>query len=149
MKKKVALGGTFEPLHEGHKKLIDVAVKLGDVTIGVTSDELARKRLRSVLPYEIRAENLRQYMLRKYGFEPEIVRIYDPYGETLEIDFDYIVVSPETYSVAEMINEKRKELGKREIKIVKVDWVRAEDGEPISATRIKRGEIDRYGRLIK
>ncbi|HDM60139.1 MAG TPA: phosphopantetheine adenylyltransferase [Archaeoglobus veneficus] len=149
MKKKVALGGTFEPLHEGHKKLIDVAVKLGDVTIGVTSDELARKRLRSVLPYEIRAENLRQYMLRKYGFEPEIVRIYDPYGETLEIDFDYIVVSPETYSVAEMINEKRKELGKKEIKIVKVDWVRAEDGEPISATRIKRGEIDRYGRLIK
>lgn len=149
MKKKVALGGTFEPLHEGHKKLIDVAVKLGDVTIGVTSDELARKRLRSVLPYEIRAENLRQYILRKYGFEPEIVRIYDPYGETLEIDFDYIVVSPETYSVAEMINEKRKELGKREIKIVKVDWVRAEDGEPISATRIKRGEIDRYGRLIK
>ncbi|RLI87049.1 MAG: phosphopantetheine adenylyltransferase [Archaeoglobales archaeon] len=149
MKKKVALGGTFEPLHEGHKKLIDVAVKLGDVTIGVTSDELARKRLRSVLPYEIRAENLRQYILRKYGFEPEIVRIYDPYGETLEIDFDYIVVSPETYSVAEMINEKRKELGKKEIKIVKVDWVRAEDGEPISATRIKRGEIDRYGRLIK
>ena len=147
--KKVALGGTFEPLHEGHKKLIDVAVSLGDVTIGVTSDELARKRLRSVLPYEIRAENLRQYVLKKYGFEPEIVRIDDRYGKTLEVDFDYIVVSPETYGVAEMINKKRRELGKREIKIVKVEWVKAEDGNPISATRIKRGEIDRYGRLIK
>ncbi|HIP62584.1 MAG TPA: phosphopantetheine adenylyltransferase, partial [Archaeoglobus profundus] len=68
---------------------------------------------------------------------------------TLEIDFDYIVVSPETYPVALMINKKREELGKRPIKIVKVDFVLAEDGKPISSTRIKNGEIDRYGRLIK
>jgi len=147
--KKVALGGTFEPLHEGHKKLIDVAISLGEVTIGVTSDRLARKRLRSVLPFSIRAENIRQYILRKYGFEPRIVMINDAYGETLEVDFDYIVVSPETYKVAVMINKKRRELGKKEIEIVKVDWVLAEDGKPISATRIKEGEIDRYGRLIE
>ncbi len=147
---KVALGGTFEPLHEGHKKLIDVAIRLGgkDIMIGVTSDEMARKRLRSVLPFKIRAENLRQFVRRKYGFEPEIVEIKDPYGKTLEIDFEYIVVSPETYGMALKINEKRKELGKRPIKIVKVDFVLAEDGKPISSTRIKEGEIDRYGRLI-
>ncbi|WP_048086289.1 phosphopantetheine adenylyltransferase [Archaeoglobus veneficus] len=149
MRKKVALGGTFEPLHEGHKKLIDVAINLGEVTIGITCDELARKRLRSVLPYEIRAENLRQYVLRRYGFEPEIVKIEDIYGKTLEVDFDYIVVSPETYGVAELINEKRKEMGKKEMEIVKVDWVIAEDGNPISATRIKKGEIDRYGKPIR
>jgi len=149
MKKRVALGGTFEPLHEGHKKLIDVAVSLGEVTIGITSDELARKRLRSVLPYNIRAENLKRYMLRYYGFEPEIVRIEDAYGKTLEVDFDYIVVSPETYGVAELINKKRRELGKKEIEIVRVNWIEAEDGNPISATRIKKGEIDRYGRLIR
>ncbi len=147
---KVALGGTFEPLHEGHKKLIDVAIKLGgkDIMIGVTSDEMARKRFRSVLPFKIRAENLRQFVKRKYGFEPEIVEIKDPYGKTLEIDFEYLVVSPETYGMALKINERRKELGKRPIKIVKVDFVLAEDGKPISSTRIKNGEIDRYGRLI-
>jgi len=147
---KVALGGTFEPLHEGHKKLIDVAIKLGgkSVMIGITSDEMARKRFRSVLPFEIRAKNVRQYIKRKYGFEPEIVKICDPYGKTLEIDFEYLVVSPETYDVALKINEKRKELGKKPIKIVKVDFVLAEDGKPISSTRIKNGEIDRYGRLI-
>jgi len=62
MKRNVALGGTFEPLHEGHKRLIEVAVNLGEVVIGVTNDRLARTRLRSVLPFKIRAENVRRYI---------------------------------------------------------------------------------------
>jgi pantetheine-phosphate adenylyltransferase len=147
---KVALGGTFEPLHEGHKKLIDVAIRLGgkEVMIGITCDEMARMRIRSVLPYEIRAENVRRYVESKYGFKPTVVRIDNPYGRTLDIDFDYLVVSPETCKMAELINKKRRELGKKEIKIVKVDFLLAEDGKPISSTRIKKGEIDRYGNLI-
>jgi len=58
-------------------------VKLGgkEVMIGITSDEMARKRVRCVLPYELRAENVRQFILRMYGFEPEIVMISDPYGK--------------------------------------------------------------------
>jgi len=151
MKKvKVAIGGTFEPLHEGHKRLIDKAIELGgkDVTIGITSDEMARQRIRSVLPFIIRAENVKWYVKRKYGFEPEIVEIKNPYGKTLECDFDYIIVSPETYEMARKINEKRREMGKKEIKIVKVEFVLAEDGKPISSTRIKKGIIDRYGNLI-
>jgi len=147
---KVALGGTFEPLHEGHKKLIDVAIKLGgkDVMIGITSDDMARMRIRSVLPFEIRAENVRQYIMKKYGFEPKIVKITNPYGRTLDIDFEYLVVSPETYEMALKINEKRKQMGKKKINIVKVDFVLAENGKPVSSTRIKKGEVDRYGKLI-
>ena len=144
------MGGTFEPLHVGHKKLIDVAIKLGgkDVMIGITSDDMARMRIRSVLPFEIRAENVRQYVLKKYGFEPKIVKITNPYGRTLEVDFEYLVVSPETYEMALKINEKRKQMGKKKINIVKVDFVLAENGKPVSSTRIKKGEVDRYGKLI-
>ncbi|MDI9645145.1 MAG: phosphopantetheine adenylyltransferase [Archaeoglobales archaeon] len=147
---KVAVGGTFEPFHEGHKKLLDTAIKLGgkDVTIGITSDKMARVRHRSVLPFKVRAENVRNYVRKVYGFEPEIVQICDPYGKTLEIDFDYLVVSPETYQNAIKINEKRLELGKKAIQIIRVEWVEAEDGKPISSTRIKKGEIDRYGKKI-
>ncbi len=151
MKKfKVAVGGTFEPLHEGHKRLIDKAVELGgkDISIGITSDKMARQRIRSVLPFVIRAENVKWYVKRKYGFEPYVVEITNPYGKTLEYDFEYLVVSPETFEMAKKINEKRKEMGKKEIKIVKVDFVLAEDDEPISATRIKKGIIDRYGNRI-
>lgn len=147
---KVALGGTFEPLHEGHKKLIDVAIKLGgkDVMIGITSDKMARTRIRSVLPFKIRAENVRQYIMKKYGFEPKIVKITNPFGKTLDVDFEYLVVSPETYEMALKINEKREKMGKKKINIVKVDFVLAENGKPISSTRIKKGEVDRYGKII-
>lgn len=104
----VALGGTFEPLHEGHKKLIEVAIKLGGkITIGITSDKMARSRIRSVLPFSIRAENVRQYVIKTYKFEPEIVKIVHPYGKTLEVDFDYLVVSPETYETA-LENQQEK-----------------------------------------
>ncbi|MBE8540255.1 pantetheine-phosphate adenylyltransferase [Geoglobus acetivorans] len=147
---RVAVGGTFEPLHEGHKRLIDKAVELGgeDITIGVTSDKMARQRIRSVLPFVIRAENVRWYVRRKYGFDPHVVEITTPYGKTLDYDFEYLVVSPETCEMAKIINEKRREMGKSEIKIVRVDFVLADDDKPISATRIKKGIIDRYGRLI-
>ncbi|MFB6254460.1 MAG: adenylyltransferase/cytidyltransferase family protein, partial [Halobacteriaceae archaeon] len=38
---QVALGGTFDPIHDGHRKLFSKAFSLGDVTVGLTSDELA------------------------------------------------------------------------------------------------------------
>ncbi len=147
---KVALGGTFEPLHEGHKALIDKAIEIGkeNTLIGITSDEMARKRLRTVLPFHIRAENVRQYVRRKHGIDVTIVKLKDPFGTTLEEDFDYLVVSPETLPVAMQINKKREEMGKRPIEIVRVDFVVAGDGKPISATRIKNGEIDRYGEVL-
>lgn len=147
---KIALGGTFDPLHEGHKRLIRKAFSIGkDVVFGVTSDEMARKRFRTVLPYDVRVRNLRDYVKRNYGFNVSVVKIEDPYGRTLEEDFDYIIVSPETYEMARKINEKRLELGKKLITIIVVDFVVAYDGKPISATRIKNGDIDRFGFNLK
>ncbi|WP_210409257.1 hypothetical protein [Methanococcoides sp. NM1] len=70
----------------------------------------------------------------------------NPYGNTLEDDYDSIVVSSETYPVALKINELRKKSGKPE-KIVRIEYVMADDNIPISFTRIVHGELDIHGYL--
>ena len=149
---KIAVGGTFDPLHDGHKKLLRTVFELsegGEIVIGVTSDTMARaSRNREVLPYSARTENIRRYMYEEYGVNVRTVELPDRYGVTLDEAFDYIVISPETYNVALKINEHRKERGKEPITIVKVEHMKAADGKIISSTRIKAGEIDEHGLLL-
>ncbi|RXA20824.1 phosphopantetheine adenylyltransferase [Methanosarcina sp. MSH10X1] len=150
---KVAVGGTFQYFHDGHAKLIKKAFEIaedGKVHIGLTSDEMLSKN-HSVDNYEKRRNRLLQF-IKAMGFPDdryEITKLNDPYGPTLEEDFDFITVSPETYPVALKINLVREEKGKKPLEIVYVEYVMAEDGIPISSTRIAEGEIDRHGRLKK
>ncbi|AKB17535.1 MULTISPECIES: phosphopantetheine adenylyltransferase [unclassified Methanosarcina] len=150
---KVALGGTFQYLHDGHASLIEKAFEIagnGKVYIGLTSDEMLQKN-HNVENYENRSVRLLEY-IKYMGVAKEkyeVTRLNDPYGPTLEEDFDYIIVSPETYPVALKINCIREKKGKKPLEIVYVEYVMAEDGTPISSTRIAKGEIDRHGRLKK
>ena len=54
---RVAVGGTFDPIHDGHIALLRRAFTLGeggDVVIGLTSDEMARgSRTRAVRDFEV------------------------------------------------------------------------------------------------
>jgi len=149
MSRHVVVGGTFEYLHAGHRKLLRTAVEEGGfVTVGVTSDEFAESmRERDVLPFEERRGKVEEFL---EGFDVgfEVKAIEDPYGDAVERGYDAIVVSPETESVAEEINERRGERGREPLEIVFVGYVTAEDGEPISSTRIHKGEIDGEGNLV-
>jgi pantetheine-phosphate adenylyltransferase len=106
-------------------------------------------RIRNVEPYAEREKRIREWVGKNIGVEPHIMKLEDPYGSALTEDYDFIVVSPETYPVAVKINELRKEKGWKPIAIVRVDYVLAEDGKPISSTRIARGEIDSHGNLLR
>jgi len=144
----VAIGGTFDVLHDGHKALLEKAHTLGEVTIGLVSDEMALKKFHVVNMYNNRKTSLIAYIETLTGTAPLIVALSDPYGPTLEQKFDYIVVSPDTHPTAKEINVLRSQRGLPPIKIVCVDFVLAQDGKPISSTRIHNGEIDEHGVLL-
>jgi pantetheine-phosphate adenylyltransferase len=144
----VALGGTFDILHDGHKVLIKKAYDLGDVVIGLTSDEMAREKGHFIHNYKARKQAITTFVRGEIRLEPVIITLDDPYGPSIREQFDYIVVSPETLNTAKRINDVRKKCDLLPITIVVVDWVLAQDGKPISSTRIYRGEIDEHGVLL-
>lgn len=147
--KKVVIGGTFDILHRGHEALLLKAFELGEVIIGLTSDVMVKKtKEREIKEFEQRKKELENFITENLRAKAEIINIEDKFGTTLKEDFDYIVVSPATYDTAVLINQEREKRNKPLIKIVKIDFVRAEDGDPISSFRISKGEIDRDGKLL-
>ncbi|WP_336025427.1 phosphopantetheine adenylyltransferase [Halobellus salinisoli] len=149
----VALGGTFDPVHDGHRALFERAFELGDVTVGLTSDELAPKTRhvdRYVRSFEDRKRDLvaeLEPIAEAHGREFSVRRLDEPTGIATEEKFDFLIVSPETRDGGERINEIRRQRGYDPLEIEVVDHVTAEDGDRISSTRIVRGEIDEHGNL--
>jgi len=149
----VAVGGTFDPVHDGHVALFERGLELGDLTVGLTSDELARQtRLteRHVRPFEERRADLERELAPladAYDRSYEVRKLREPTGIAVEPQFDALVISPETVEGGERINEIRRERGLEPLRIEVVDHVPAADGRRISSTRIVRGEIDRHGNL--
>ena len=90
--------------------------------------------------------------LKSNNFEDksEIIILNDSFGRTVtDKTIDALVVSEETKKIALIINNKRAELGFPLLEIVTVDMVPAENYKPISTTRIRDGEIDREGHILK
>jgi len=145
--KKVVLGGTFEIIHKGHEALLKKAFQLGEVVLGLTSDNFAQRlKKRKVLSFNKRKKNLKIFIRGKFKKRAKIIKIENIFGPTLKEDFNFIVVSKETLRNALKINREREKKGKKPIKIVKIKMVLSEDGKPISSRRIKNGEIDVKGR---
>jgi len=146
---KIAVGGTFDRLHEGHQRLLNKAFELSDrVLIGVTSDEFARSKGK-IEPCNRRMSNLKKKLL-KYGDKYSVSRLDDSYGPTIaEEDIEALVVSEETEPTAQEINNIRTNKGMKPLDIITIGMVLAEDGKPISSTRIRKGEIDVTGAVLK
>ena len=147
----MATGGTFDRLHAGHRRLLERSFELGDeVVIGLTSDEFARKRGKApALSYEERKSRLEAFLRKTFpGRGYSIAKLDDFFGPGIASrDVDALVASPETGKRVGLANSLRAVRGFPPLELVVIDWVRAEDGTPISSTRIREGEIDEEGRL--
>jgi len=150
----VAVGGTFDEFHKGHRALLTKAFEVSErVLIGLSADDLVQRLVKphNVATYDVRLEELKGY-LRKQGWidRAKIVPIHTPYGVTLTSKLiEGIVVSRETESRAHEINEKRKAAGLKPLSVIVVDMVPAYNHSPISTTRIRHLEIDREGNKLK
>ena len=156
MRKKfgtVAVGGTFDEFHKGHRALILEAFELGErVLIGLSTDGFAKKlrKNRDIEPYEERRRELTVFLERnELRRRAEIVPLDDPYGLTVtDGKIEALVVSRETKPRAYEINEIRTKRGLCPLEIYVIEMVPADDHISISSTRIHLGEIDREGRLV-
>ncbi|MFO8132493.1 MAG: pantetheine-phosphate adenylyltransferase [Thermoplasmatota archaeon] len=140
---KVCLGGTFSIIHAGHEALLRRACQEGDqVMVGLTSDEMARRRGKQVPPYEERKKQLQECIQQICNTEAEIVPLNDEYGPAATGACDGIVVSPETAGIAEQINDIRCSHDIAPLQVITVPYVLADDGIPVSSSRISNKEID-------
>jgi pantetheine-phosphate adenylyltransferase len=151
----VATGGTFDEIHAGHRELLTRAFGLGkSVLIGVSSDNFAaakKGKNRISHRFETRVDSLIQFIHDEFGnVNFEIKELNDDFGPTsTDRNLQALVVSEETESKGHEINRIRSTKGFSPLVIVTVAMLKAEDGRPLSSSRIRYGEIDRYGRVLK
>ena len=151
----VATGGTFDVIHVGHLALLSKAFEVGKkVIIGVSSDafaSIAKANNKLTHNYEQRVNNLKEKIEEKFGnVTYEISKLDDVYGPTVIYGHvEAIISSTETAVNGHLINEIRSRNGLKPLNIISVNMIQAEDGNPISSTRIRNGEIDSTGKLLK
>lgn len=143
-------------MHLGHLALLSKAFEVGDkVIIGVSSDDFAttvKRKGKLNHTYEQRVKNLHATIDKKFGRQVKytVAKLDNEFGPTVtEGPVDALVASAETARKGKEINNIRRINGLKPISIITVDILKAEDAGPISSTRIRAGEIDSFGKILR
>lgn len=142
----VALGGTFDHLHSGHKLMLSLAALVSQdrVLCGVTAEEMLTSKThpQRLEPLDRRMLTVERF-LREFKKSTclEIVTLRDPFGPTVELEeLEALVVSPETLSGGLKINEIRAQRHLGLLDIIQVDLIVADERDPdvkLSSTFIR------------
>jgi len=147
----VAMGGTFDIIHDGHMALLNKSFSISSkVIIGLSSDQLATRRGKILVnDYSKRLSSLKDVIERNFpNSSYEISELENDFGPAvIEGSVKALVVSEETNNKGVILNELRAERNLPPVEIVIVQMVLAKDGKAISSTRIKNSEIDSSGNL--
>ncbi|KAG9457101.1 hypothetical protein H6P81_001609 [Aristolochia fimbriata] len=146
----VVLGGTFDRLHDGHRKLLEASANLArdKIVVGVcTGPMLAKKELADIIqPIETRMKAVEDYIKSiKPGLTVHVEPITDPYGPSIVDDkLDAIIVSKETLGGGLSVNKKRAERGLAELQVEVVDLLlEGANHEKLSSSALRRAEAEK------
>eukprot|EP01028_Stygiella_incarcerata_P012607 TRINITY_DN79362_c0_g1_i1.p2 TRINITY_DN79362_c0_g1~~TRINITY_DN79362_c0_g1_i1.p2 ORF type:complete len:171 (+),score=45.63 TRINITY_DN79362_c0_g1_i1:213-725(+) len=147
---RVALGGTFDRIHAGHKMLLDLAVSAvtdhpdSTLYIGLADGPLLeRKSLKELIqPWEDRRQQIIDYVesARHPSFHMMIWSLFDRFGPTIDIpELEALILSKETLEGGEAINTIRVERGMKPLDLIVLDDVFVE-GLRISSSELRKRE---------
>ena len=151
--KKVAVGGTFDHFHVGHEYLIKTALSIGEqVLIGLTTDKLLQTHPKkdTLQSYFCRKKAITRFLESQCAAKlARIVPLHDFFGSSIrDPEIDALVVSTESQHRASVVNEIRLKKGFKPLQLIVIDLILAKDENPISSTRIRNNEIDRFGNIL-
>ncbi|MFH2061542.1 MAG: pantetheine-phosphate adenylyltransferase [Candidatus Beckwithbacteria bacterium] len=141
------VAGTFDHLHLGHQKLLNMALTNSqEVSVGLTQKNLYQKKPLSSL---IESQSKRQKTLKKF-LKPypasTIFSLSNPLEPAASSPlFDSIIASTNTLNAVQKINQLRLKKNLNPLKTIIIDLLKSSDNKSLSSTRIRRGNINRQG----
>jgi len=133
----VALGGTFDHLHAGHKILLSMAAWISQkkLIVGVTGDALlVKKKHKQVLETISERMHRVQSFLEAFkpGIEYDVVELNDVYGPTAwDPNVQALVVSRETLPGAGSIEKLRAEKSMPRLEVFVIDVISADNTDHV------------------
>ena len=142
------IGGTFDRFHAGHLALMATGLsECSSIEVWMTADSIAQSKDPRVNPWDVRAMEMKEALGEDAG-RVSFHILEDSHGPApSHPDATAIVCTDETEDECVEINRLRRKAGLPPLHIIFVRHSLAGDGEPISSSRIRAGEIDREGHL--
>ena len=145
----VALGGTFDRLHPGHKMLLTQAAlaTAKKLRVGITGPKLLvnKKNAEMLQSFEDRCQAATDFLRTlRPDLDLEVVELEEKSGGTNAIaEVDAMVVSPETAPVLDVINKERQEKGFKDMAPVVIEFLGGDSNETrISSSKLRQIEIN-------
>ena len=135
------VGGTFDRLHAGHRALIKRGLsECTSLEIWLTSDSIAQAKDPRCESWSVRGQNILDFLEGSARVSLHVLEDSDgpaPWHQSATA----ILCTRETRAACGRINSERNQNGLPNLAIIVVPHLNAHDGNPISSSRIRSGEI--------